>query len=126
MNAEQSLDVRHLCVLLIVVGVAGMIGILAVGGSAAQYGGLEYRCMIEGPFPSSPPLALVTEVAPERAYLSLWPFGRACDWERADGQGVVTAFSDLGATVGFLICAAMAVVGGFFVGGRREGAAGER
>lgn len=121
MNDERSLDLRHLCMFLIVVGVAGMIWILAVGGAAAQYGGLEYRCMVEGPFPSSSPLALATEVGPERAYLSLWPFGRACDWARADGQGVVTAFSGWSQTVAFIVCAAIAIVGGIFVG-RREGA----
>ncbi|MET0933468.1 MAG: hypothetical protein ABWX56_07130 [Mycetocola sp.] len=119
MNDERSSDVQRLRMFLVVAGVIGMIWALGVGGAAAQYGGVEYRCMVEGPFPTSPPMASLTEGEPERAYLSVWPYGRACEWKRADGQGPVTAFSDWSATGGFLACAAMAIAGGFFIG-RRE------
>lgn len=118
-NDERSSDVQLLRMFLVVVGVIGMIWTLGAGGAAAQYGGIEYRCMVEGPFPTSPPLALITEGEPERAYLSLWPYGRACDWKRADGQGLVTASSDWSATGAFIVSAAMAITGGLIIG-RRE------
>lgn len=120
MKKEQSRVSRRFCMALIVGGVIGMIGILVVEGYGAGYGGLAHRCIVEGPFPTTPALAPVTEAGPERAYVSLWPFGLACDWERADGQGVVTAYSDWSATAGFLVCAAMAIGGGVFIG-RRPG-----
>lgn len=119
---ERVRDVHHLRILLVFVGVLGMMWTLGVGGAAASHGGFEHGCIVEGPFRSSPPHALSMDGGPERAYLSLWPFGRACDWKRSDGPGVVTALPDWTQTGVFLACATMAIVGGFVIGRNKEGA----
>jgi hypothetical protein len=96
---------------LIVLGVIGMFGVVAFTGFEASRESFEYRCIVEGPFRTSPPFALLSEAVEVRGYFSLWPLGRACYWERADGQGFVTALPGWGATVAFLICLALAVAG---------------
>lgn len=117
---ERARGLQRLRMLLVVVGVLGMMWTLGVGGAAANHGGLEHGCIVGGLFPSSPPQTLSMDGGPERAYLSLWPFGRACDWKRSDGPGVVTALPDWTQTGVFLACAAMAVSGGFVIGRNKE------
>lgn len=96
---------------LIVLGVIGMLGVLGYTGLAASHDGFDYKCLVEGPFRTSPPFALMSEAVEVRGYFSVWPLGRACDWERSDGLGYVTATSNWTATIAFLLCAMMAVSG---------------
>lgn len=96
---------------LIVLGVFGMLGVLGYTGPAVSHDGFDYKCLVEGPFRTSPPFALMSEAVEVRGHFSVWPLGRACDWERSDGLGYVTATSDWTATVAFLLCAVLAVSG---------------
>lgn len=115
MNDEQSRDVQHLYMFLIVVGVIGMMWTLAGGGFLAWRDGIEHSCVVEGPFPESRPYPALIPREPERAYISLLPFGRACDWRGDDGQ-VVTALPDWNTTSVFFFFAAMATTGGILIG----------
>ena len=55
-------------------------------------------CQQEGP---SSPLAVVSEGDIVTRSLSWWPLGRACEWQRADGNGTVTTYSgSAGGTAG--------------------------
>lgn len=96
---------------LIVLGVIGLLAVFGYTGIAASHDGFDYKCLVEGPFRTTPPLALMSEAVEVRGYFSVWPLGRACDWERSDGLGYVTATSDWTATIAFLLCAVMAVSG---------------
>lgn len=66
---------------------------------AAHYTGVQYRCLVGGPFRDSPPYALVSEAVQVRGSFSWIPLGRTCSWERADGLGFVTALPDWSATI---------------------------
>ena len=57
----------------------------------ATYGGLDYKCVVEGPRRESAPFAVASEAVRVHGSFSSWPLGRACEWEWADGQGFVTA-----------------------------------
>jgi hypothetical protein len=76
---------------MIAVGVVGLIASVTLTGLAASYQGFDYKCLVEGPFRESPPFVLISEAAEVRGYFSIWPLGRACEWERADGLGFITA-----------------------------------
>ncbi|PWC07909.1 hypothetical protein DF223_00670 [Mycetocola zhujimingii] len=96
---------------LIWCGVLGMIAVLVFTGLAASHDGFTYKCLVEGPYPEPSAGAILTEAAQPAGRFSLWPLGRACDWEDADGQRSITALPDWTATVTFLSCASSAVLG---------------
>lgn len=98
-------------VTLITVGVVGLLLVVGFTSVSAWYQGFDYKCLVEGPFRSSPPFALVSEAVEVRGYFSVWPLGRACDWQRADGAGFVTAGPDWIATGAAIVCLALAVLG---------------
>lgn len=92
-------------------GSVAALGVYAFAWLAASYGGLQYKCLVEGPFRESAPFALVSEAVEVRGYVSSWPLGRACDWERADELGFVTALPGWSATGTFVLCLAVVFVG---------------
>ena len=79
-----------------VVAVAAGLGIVAVvvGGTyvLSAHGGLEYRCIVDGPYPA------FTRVSDDLSGLAgrfaLWPLGRECVWPSAAGDGAVIAHGD--------------------------------
>ena len=87
----------------------------------ATYGGLDYKCAVEGPRRESAPFAVASEVVRVHGSLSSWPLWRACEWERADSQGFVTAGPSWTTTIVLLVCIAVAPVGAVVlaVGGAR-------
>jgi hypothetical protein len=96
---------------MVVAGVVGLLLVIGFTGMAASYGGVDYRCLVEAPFRTAPPFPPVSEAVEVHGYMSLWPFGRACDWERADGAGFVTAGPDWIWTIAALFCAGLAIAG---------------
>jgi hypothetical protein len=101
---------RRIGTSLLVVGVIAALGVVGFAWLVATYGGLDYKCIVEGPHWESAPFALASEAARVRGHFSSWPLGRACDWERADGRGFVTAGPGWTSTIMFLVCVAIAVV----------------
>jgi hypothetical protein len=85
---------RRLGYVLLISGAAVCLGLIASSALASSRGGMEYNCMVAGPVPTEPPLAVVSE-APGivEGSFSVWPLGRQCEWNRADGRGTVVADS---------------------------------
>lgn len=100
---------------LIVVGVIAALCVVALAWLSATYGGLDYKCLVEGPRRVSAPFAVTSEAVRVHGSFSWWPLGRACNWQRADGQGFVTAGPGWTTTITFLVCAAVASVGGVLI-----------
>jgi len=96
---------------LILLGISAALGVVAFTWLAASYGGLDHKCIVDGPRRDSAPFALVSEAVRVHGYFSWWPLGRTCDWERADGQGFVTAGPGWTNTIVFASCVAIAIVG---------------
>ncbi|WP_158251081.1 hypothetical protein [Cryobacterium sp. Y11] len=63
----------------------------------------------------SAPFAVTSEAVRVQGSFSWWPLGRACNWQRADGQGFVMAGPGWATTITFLVCAAVASVGGVLI-----------
>ncbi len=68
------------------------LGLLAVAASyvLASYQGVDYKCITSGPFH---PGAVVSEGDIVVGGFSWWPLGRSCEWDRADGNGRLSAQS---------------------------------
>lgn len=101
---------RRLGASLLVAGALAALMTVLTAYVAAAYGGMDYKCLVEGP---RSPLAEVSERSDiVSGRFSLWPLGRACEWARADGNGWVTATPDNWAgTVGVLVASAVALLG---------------
>ncbi|MBC7763045.1 MAG: hypothetical protein H7201_14880 [Candidatus Saccharibacteria bacterium] len=111
MANSRSASTRTIGIALILLGVCAALGVVAFTWLAATYGGLHYKCIVEGPRRDSAPFALVSEEARVHGYFSWWPLGRTCDWERADGQGFVPAGPGWTNTILFVGCVVIAIVG---------------
>ncbi|WP_243062262.1 hypothetical protein [Humibacter sp. RRB41] len=94
--------------------IAVVLGVfLAVGQLAAgNYKGSTFKCLVEGP---SSELAEVSERAGVvTGYPTMWPLGRACEWDRADGAGTITTYS--GSWLGTIVALGL-LVGGITLAG---------
>ena len=93
---------RRLGYILFLTGVVVCLGLVASSALVSSRGGLEYNCLVSGPVPTEPPLAVVSE-APGivEGSFTLWPIGRQCEWDRADGDGTVTVTSGAWGTTAF-------------------------
>jgi hypothetical protein len=111
MANRRLASTRPIGISLIVVGVLAALGVVAFAWLVATYGGLDYKCVVEGPRRESAPFAFASEAVRVHGYFSVWPLGRACSWERADGRGFVTAGPGWTRTIMFLVYVAIAVVG---------------
>jgi hypothetical protein len=111
MANRRLASTRAIGISLIIVGVIAALGVVGFAWLVATYGGLDYKCIVEGPHRESAPFALASEAVRVHGYFSVLPLGRACNWERADGQGVVTAGPGWTSTIMFLVYVAIAVVG---------------
>lgn len=111
MAKSSSASTRAAGIAPILLGAFAALGIFAFTSLAATYGGLDYKCIVAGPNRDSAPFALVSEAARVHGHLSWWPPGRACDWERADGQGFVTAGPSWTNTIMFVDCVAIVIAG---------------
>ena len=114
MESRMALT-RSIGISLIVVGVLAGVCVFALAWLSATYGGLDYKCLVEGPRRVSAPFAVTSEAVRVHGTFSWWPLGRACNWQRADGQGFVIAGPGWSTTVTSLVCAAVASVGGVLV-----------
>jgi hypothetical protein len=114
MKSRMALT-RSIGISLIVVGVIAALCVVALAWLAATYGGLDYKCLVEGPRRVSAPFAVTSEAVRVHGSFSWWPLGRACNWQRADGQGFVLAGPGWITTITFLVCAAVASVGGVLI-----------
>ena len=85
------------------VGAVFAAACVSLTGLAAFHEGVQHGCLVEGPFRDSPPYPLLSEAVEVRGYFSWLPLGRACEWERADGAGFITALPDWSATVPVLV-----------------------
>lgn len=103
---------RPIGISLIVVGVVAALCVVALAWLSATYGGLDYKCVVEGPRRASAPFAVASDVVRVYGSFSLWPLGRACYRQRTDGQGFVTAGPGWTTTIIFLVWVAVASVGG--------------
>jgi hypothetical protein len=85
---------RRLGCVLLFAGAAVCLSLVASSAMGSSRGGMEYNCLVSGPVPTEPPLAVVSE-APGivEGSFSVWPLGRQCEWDRADGRGTVVANS---------------------------------
>ena len=111
-NARGEIQaMRRTGIALTTIGLLAAIGVFGFVWLAATHGGLDYKCIVEGPRRESAPFAVVSEAVQVHGYFSSWPLGRACDWERADGKGFVTASPGWAGTIDFLSCLAIAAVG---------------
>ncbi len=71
----------------------GLLGLLVGAASLLVSVGsaTTNTCFQEGP---ASPLAVVSESGDTVTQtLSWWPLGRACKWDRADGNGTITTYS---------------------------------
>ena len=100
---------RVAAIILIVLGL-----LAAVTGAAFSYAtgvakGADHGCLVEGPYS---PLADVSERSDIVAgSFSIWPPGRSCAWDRADGTGTVVAWPGWGETVFVVGALGLSVVG---------------
>lgn len=85
---------RRLGYVLLFAGAAVCLSLVASSAMVSSRGGMEYNCMVSGPVPTEPPLAVVSEASGiVEGSFSVWPLGRQCEWDRADGRGTVVANS---------------------------------
>jgi hypothetical protein len=99
---------RFLGIVTFVVGsVVWLLGI-AFASLAATYGGLEYKCAVDGPHDAR---AYPPEAGPVSAQFSMWPLGRECVWPTAGGGTVVAQPDGWGSTIGLSAVGGLAVVG---------------
>lgn len=119
---------RPIGISLIVVGVIAALCVVGLAWLTATYGGLDYKCVVDGPRRESAPFAVASEAVRVHGSFSSWPLGRACEWERADGQGFVTAGPSWTTTIILLVWIAIASVGAVLlaVGGARTRSGAER
>jgi hypothetical protein len=74
----------------VVLGLFLAVGELAIG----NYKGATFKCSVEGP---SSELAEISERSDVvTGYPTMWPLGRGCEWDRADGPGTIVALGLLG------------------------------
>ena len=106
---------RSIGISLIVVGVIAALCVVALARRSATHGGLDYKCLVEGPRQVSAPFMVTSEAVRVHGSFSWWPLGRACNWQRADDQGFVTANPVWTTTITFLVCAADASVNGHLI-----------
>lgn len=111
MANSRSAWTRTTAIAVMLLGVISSIGVVGFTWLAATYGGLDYKCIVEGPRRAYAPFALVSEAVEVHGSFSWWPMGRACLWERADGHGFVTAGPDWSATIVFVSCVVIATAG---------------
>jgi hypothetical protein len=70
-----------------------VLGLLLAAGQLvpANFKGSTFKCLVEGPTSA---MAEVSERAGVVAgHPAIWPLGRACEWDRADGVGTITTYS---------------------------------
>ncbi|GAB3127902.1 hypothetical protein [Glaciibacter psychrotolerans] len=103
--------IRLIGIWLLVVGAVAFVVVVGETWAGAVNKGVDYKCRVEGPHPTVPALALVSEAVHVHGYFSWLPLGRACTWERADGLGFVTAGPDWQDTLTAAGSALVAVVG---------------
>jgi hypothetical protein len=106
---------RSIGISLIVVGVIAALCVVALAWLSATYGRTDYKCLVEGPRRVSVLFAVTSEAVRVHGSFSWRPLGRACNWQRADGQGFVMAGPGWTITITFLVCAAVASVGGVLI-----------
>jgi hypothetical protein len=106
---------RSIGISLIVVSAIAALSVVALAWLSATYGGLDYKCLVEGPRRVSAPFAVTSEAVRVHGSFSWWPLGRACNWQREDGQGFVIAGPGWTTTITFFVCAAVACAGGVLV-----------
>jgi hypothetical protein len=71
----------------VVLGLFLAVGELAIG----NYKGATFKCSVEGP---SSELAEISERSDVvTGYPTMWPLGRGCEWDRADGPGTIATYS---------------------------------
>jgi hypothetical protein len=101
---------RRLGLGLCAAGAFVALGITFLVYVPAMYQGADYKCLVEGP---NSPLAEISErPGLVTGSFSLWPLGRDCTWQRADGMGTVTVDSGNWVATGFAASAALlALVG---------------
>lgn len=105
-------------------GLRGKVGLcLAICGASLSllwvsivravsfHGGIQHGCITEGPFDVASPHAVLTPAVDVRGYFSWFPLGRACEWPRTDGGGVVTALPEWGGTIVALMGIAVGLIG---------------
>lgn len=109
--ANSGSGSRTTAVAVMLLGVMTSIGVVGFTWLAASYGGLDYRCIADGPRREYAPFAVVSEAVQVHGFFSWWPMGRACEWERADGHGFVTAGPGWSATIVFVSCVVIATAG---------------
>src|SRR5690554_842110 len=101
-DSERRVARRRLGYGMLFAGAAVSVGLVASSALVASHGGHDYKCMVEGPVPTEPPLAVVSEASGiVEGSFTLWPIGRQCEWDRADGNGTVTANSGAWGTTAF-------------------------
>jgi len=96
---------------LIVAGSLFTLAWVSLMWVAAHYSGVQYRCLVAGPFQESPPYALSSEAVEVRGSFSWTRLGRVCEWERADGLGFVTALPDWSWALPALLAILISVIG---------------
>jgi hypothetical protein len=96
---------------VVIFGVAGMLCLIFVVGAGflAQYQGVEYRCVVDGPqdLRAYPP-----EAGPVGAGFSIWPVGRECTWPTSGGGTAVAHTDDWGPTIAMVSLGTAALCGG--------------
>jgi hypothetical protein len=104
---------RRLGHVVLFAGAALCLGLVGSSALVSAHGGLEYKCLVEGPRPTEPPLAVVSEASGiVEGSFTLWPVGRQCEWDRADGLGTVTANSGAWGTTAFAGGGALLAIAG--------------
>jgi hypothetical protein len=83
---------RHWGFALLALGLFLGLAIYCLWFVASTYQGLDYKCLVEGPYS---PLAVVSEASGiVTGRFGHWPLGRECEWLRADGAGTIVAQSN--------------------------------
>lgn len=69
------------------------IGLFLAAGQfvPANYKGSTFKCWVEGP--SSSEAEISERAGVVTGYPTILPLGRACQWDRADGDGTITTYS---------------------------------
>jgi hypothetical protein len=107
-GAADKPAARRWGLLLLAIGLTMGLATLGISFAVASYQGLDYKCIVEGPF--SPVAAIGEASGVVTGQFGLWPLGRECEWLRADGEGTVVANSGdwtgtfaIGVSVGIVV-----------------------
>ncbi|QYF72977.1 hypothetical protein [Cryobacterium sp. PAMC25264] len=108
---------RVAAIILIVLGLLAAVTGAGFSYATAVAQGADHGCLVDGPFS---PLADVSERSDiVTGSFSIWPLGRACAWERADGTGTDVARPGWGTTVFVVGALGLSTVGGGLLAPRR-------